>query len=78
VIVYADPQYVVDWNWSDELTVWAIDGDRADRRVASHRFSSRPRTERQAVEATRRWWEETGRAEAARTEQAAEKGKEAS
>lgn len=69
VIVYADPQYVVDWNWSDELTVWAVGGDRTDRRVSSHRLSSRPRTERQAVKATRRWWREAGRAAAAGIEQ---------
>lgn len=62
MIVYAQPGYALDWDWSAELVVWSTSPDRADRVVARHRLDRIPRSEADAVVAARRWWRRDGRA----------------
>jgi len=61
MIVYAQPGFAVDWDWSDELTVWSTRHDRADRRIATHRLDHTPRREHDAAIAAARWWRHEGR-----------------
>jgi hypothetical protein len=56
VIVYAQPGYALDWDWSSELTVWQTDTDRVGRLITTHRLDRRPADEHEAEIAARRWW----------------------
>ena len=60
MIVYAQPGYAIDWDWSSELTVWQTDHDRAGRPISTHRLDRRPADEREAEIAARRWWRHEG------------------
>ncbi len=66
MIVYAQPGYAVDWDWSQEFGVWSTHPDNADRLVATHHLDRTPRSEQQAAAIARRWWLRQGRAEVQR------------
>ncbi len=63
MIVYAQPRYAVDWDWSAEFAVWSTHPDSADRLVATHHLDHTPHSEQQAAAIARRWWLRQGRAE---------------
>ena len=56
MIVYAQPGYAIDWDWSSELTVWQTGHDRAGRLITTHRLDPRPADEHEAEVAAKRWW----------------------
>ena len=60
MIVYAQPGYALDWDWSSELTVWQTDHDRAGRLITTHRLDRRPVDEHEAEVAAKRWWRNEG------------------
>lgn len=60
MIVYAQPGYAIDWDWSAELSVWSTHPDHADQVIARHRLDRAPRSEAEAA-AARRWWHRAGR-----------------
>lgn len=56
MIVYAEPGFALDWDWSTELTVWQTDHERAGRRITTHRLERPPADEHEAAIAARQWW----------------------
>lgn len=56
--------FAVDWDWRCGLTVWSERGAWFDSPIAEHELATRPRTERQALRAAKRWWSAEGREQA--------------
>lgn len=78
MIVYAQPGYAIDWDWSDELAVWTSDPTRTERLVTTHRLDHIPRNERQAAIVADRWWRREGRAQVTAEDEAGQPDKEES
>jgi len=67
-LLITDPVgFAVDWDWRCGLTVWSERGVWFDSRVAAHQLPTRPRSERHALRAAKRWWSTEGREQALRS-----------
>jgi len=72
MIVYAQPGFAIDWDWSDELAVWSTGQDRADRLITTHRLDHTPHNEHDAARTAAHWWRHEGRTSVATAPTAAD------
>jgi hypothetical protein len=73
VIVYSQPGFAVDWDWSAQLTVWSTDPTRFDQVIARHREDHPLDGKRTAAAVARRWWRNASQDEVAATGKPAHK-----